>query len=200
MTQVAVVYYSSTGTNHAMAQAVAEGAGEAGADVRLRIAPETVPYDVLSSNPAWKAFVDDVRPGLTEVSAEDLTSSDGIAFGTPTRYGAIAAQLKAFIDSLGPQWMRGELADKAYTAFTSAINDHGGNEGTIHSVYNVVMHFGGIVVPPGYTDEAVYAAGGNPYGTSWGTGTDGDPVPETVLAAARYQGRRLATFAARLAG
>lgn len=200
MTQVAVVYYSSTGTNHAIAQAVAQGAEDAGADVRLRIAPETVPYEVVSGNPAWKAFVDDVRPGLTEVSADDLVSSHGIAFGTPTRYGAVAAQLKAFIDSLGPQWQKGELADKAYTAFTSAMNDHGGNEGTIHSVYNIVMHFGGVIVPPGYTDPAVFAAGGNPYGTSWGTGMNGDPVPETVLAAARYQGRRLATFAGRLAG
>lgn len=200
MTQVAVIYYSSTGTNHAMAQAVAEGAADAGADVRLRIAPETVPYDVLSGNPAWKQFVDEVRPGVQEVAASDITEVDGVALGTPTRYGAPAAQLKGFLDSLGPQWMQGELADKAYTAFTSAMNDHGGNEGTIHSLYNVVMHFGGIIVPPGYTDQAVYAAGGNPYGTSWGTGQSGDPVPDTVLAAARYQGSRLATFAARLAG
>lgn len=199
MVDVAVIYYSTTGTNHAIAQAVAEGAADTGADVRVRIAPETVPYEIVQGQPAWKQFVDEVRPTVQEVTAADVVQCQGVAFGSPTRYGAVASQLKAFIDSLGPQWMSGELADKAYTGFTSAQNPHGGNEGTIQSLHNIFAHFGGIIVPPGYTDASVFAAGGNPYGTSHATGNDGAPPTEEVLAAARYQGRRLATFAAKLA-
>ena len=92
------------------------------------------------------------------------------------------------------------LADKPVTAFTAAMNRHGGQESTILALSNVFYHWGSIIVPPGYTDPLLYAAGGNPYGASHATGPDGEPPDEAVLAAARYQGRRLAQVAAKLAG
>ena len=120
------------------------------------------------------------------------------AFGTPTRFGASAAQLKQFIDQAGGLWQEGKLADKPVTAFTSAFNRHGGSEATILSLANVFYHWGALIVPPGYTDPVVYAAGGNPYGTSFVTGPSGDGSGAAALDAARYQGRRLAQITIRL--
>jgi NAD(P)H dehydrogenase (quinone) len=117
-----------------------------------------------------------------------------LAFGTPTRFGAPAAQLKQFIDQAGGLWRDGGLADKPVTAFTSAFNRHGGSEATILSLANVFYHWGALIVPPGFTDPVVYAAGGNPYGTS----STGDGPDAAVLEAARYQGRRLAEITIRL--
>src|SRR3569833_4012145 len=127
-----------------------------------------------------------------------LAQADADAFGTPSRFGAPAAQLKQFIDQAGGLWREGRLADKPVTAFTSAFNRHGGSEATILSLGNVFYHWGSLIVPPGFTDPAVYAAGGNPYGTSSISGpTGGAPAAET-LAAARYQGARLAGVTTRL--
>ncbi|GAA0927379.1 hypothetical protein GCM10009558_039960 [Virgisporangium aurantiacum] len=125
---------------------------------------------------------------------EDLAWADAFAFGTPTRFGTPAAQLKQFIDGSVELWREGRLADKPVTAFTSAHNRHGGSEATILSLGNVFYHWGALIVPPGYTDPVVYAAGGNPYGTS----TTGGIRDDAALAAARYQGRRLAGIASRL--
>ena len=198
--QVAVIYYSATGTVHALAQAVAEGAASAGAGVRLRRVAEFAPDSVIDESPPWRQHVD-ATTSVVEASVEDLAWADAFAFGTPTRFGAPAAQLKQFIDQAVGLWQEGKLADKPVTAFTSAFNRHGGSEATILSLANVFYHWGSLIVAPGYTDPAVYAAGGNPYGTSFVTGPDGAGPDATALDAARYQGRRLALVAMRqLAG
>ncbi|MEU4824205.1 NAD(P)H:quinone oxidoreductase [Actinomadura sp. NPDC023710] len=195
--KVAVIYYSSTGAVHALAQAVAEGAVSAGAEVRLRRVAELVTDATIDENPRWRRHVD-ATASIAEAAVEDLAWADAYAFGTPTRFGAPAAQLKQFIDQSVGLWREGVLADKPVTAFTSAFNRHGGNEATIISLANVFYHWGALIVPPGYTDPAVYAAGGNPYGASSVTGPSGDGPDAASLDAARYQGRRLTRTTIRL--
>ncbi|GIH15234.1 NAD(P)H:quinone oxidoreductase [Rugosimonospora africana] len=197
--KVAVIYYSATGAVHALAQAVAEGAASAGAVVRLRRVAELAPDSAIDQNPQWRRHVD-AATSIVQASVEDLAWADAFAFGTPTRFGAPAAQLKQFIDQAGGLWREGKLADKPVTAFTSAFNRHGGSEATILSLGNVFYHWGSLIVPPGFTDPAVYAAGGNPYGTSSVTGPAGDGPDAATLEAARYQGRRLARTTIRLLG
>ena len=198
--KVAVIYYSATGTVHALAEAVAEGAAGTGAEVRLRRVAELAPGAAIDANPRWRDHVDTVGPRVAEAALEDLEWGQAYAFGTPTRFGNPAAQLKQFLDTTGGLWSAGVFADKPVTAFTAAMNRHGGQESTILALSNVFYHWGSIIVPPGYTDPLLYAAGGNPYGASHATGPDGEPPDEAVLAAARYQGRRLAQVAAKLAG
>jgi NAD(P)H dehydrogenase (quinone) len=195
--KVAVIYYSATGTVHALAQAVAEGAAAAGAGVRLRRVAELAPGSAIDQNPRWRRHAD-ATGSIAQAAVEDLAWADAFAFGTPTRFGAPAAQLKQFIDQAGGLWQEGGLADKPVTAFTSAFNRHGGSEATILSLANVFYHWGALIVPPGFTDPAVYAAGGNPYGTSFVTGPTGDGPDAAALEAARYQGRRLARITTRL--
>jgi NAD(P)H dehydrogenase (quinone) len=196
MTRVAVIYYSSTGTNHATARGVAEGATSAGAEVRVRLVAETAPDAAIASNPAWKAFTqrsaDEPRATLA-----DLEWADAIVFGTPTRFGNVAAQLKTFLDGAGGLWFTGKLANKVYAGFTSAQNPHGGQESTLLALYNSIYHFGGYIVTPGYTDPSVFAAGGNPYGVSV-TATGSGPS-DADLAHARYLGKRVAEVAQKLA-
>ncbi|MET7335841.1 NAD(P)H:quinone oxidoreductase [Nonomuraea sp. NPDC005650] len=194
--KVAVIYYSSTGTVHALAHAVAEGAASARAEVRLRRVAELAPDSAIDENPQWRRHAD-ATASITEASVEDLAWADAFAFGTPTRFGAPAAQLKQFIDQTAGLWREGKLADKPVTAFTSAYNRHGGSEATILSLANVFYHWGALIVPLGFTDPAVYAAGGNPYGTSM-TGPAMDGPDTATLESARYQGRRLAQVAIRL--
>jgi NAD(P)H dehydrogenase (quinone) len=194
--KVAVIYYSATGAVHALARAVAEGAASAGAEVRLRRVAELAPDSAIEQNPQWRRHAD-ATTSITQASVEDLAWADAFAFGTPTRFGAPAAQLKQFIDQAGGLWREGRLADKPVTAFTSAFNRHG-SEATILSLGNVFYHWGALIVPPGFTDPVVYAAGGNPYGTSSVTGPTGDGPDAAALDAARYQGRRLAQTAIRL--
>jgi NAD(P)H dehydrogenase (quinone) len=194
--KVAVVYYSSTGTVHALAQAVAEGAASAGAEVRLRRAAELASDAAIDQNPMWRQHVD-ATASVPPAELDDLAWADAYAFGTPTRFGTPAAQLKQFIDQAGGLWREGALADKAVTAFSSAYHRHGGSEATILALCNVFHHWGSVIIPPGFTDATVYAAGGNPYGV---VATGGEGAGAAALAAARYQGRRLAVFAARLQG
>jgi NAD(P)H dehydrogenase (quinone) len=194
--RIAVIYYSSTGNVHELAVAVAAGAEEAGAQVRLRQVAELAPPDAIDRNPDWRAHAD-ATTGVPVATLDDLAWADGYAFGTPTRYGNVAAQLKQYIDATGSLWMQGQLANKASTAFTSAANAHGGNESTLLALYNTMYHWGTVIVPPGYTDDVVDAAGGNPYGTAHTSGGGGPTA--RVLAAARYQGARLAEVAAALA-
>ncbi|MEX0172412.1 NAD(P)H:quinone oxidoreductase [Streptomyces sp. LMG1-1-1.1] len=195
--KVAVIYYSATGSVHRLAQAVAEGAEKAGAEVRLRRVPELAPDTAIDANPAWRAHVD--AAGDVEIATlDDLEWADAYAFGSPTRFGNIAAQLKQYIDTSGGLWQQGVMADKPATAFTSAHNVHGGNESTLLALYNTFHHWGSVIVSPGFTDPSVYAAGGNPYGTAH-PGTHGTPSDD-VLHAARYQGTRLTRFAKRLKG
>jgi NAD(P)H dehydrogenase (quinone) len=193
MTNVAVVYYSATGNVHALAEAVADGARETGAQVRLRRVPELAPESAIDSNPAWRAHAD-ATADVPIASHDDLRWADAFAFGTPTRYGNVAAQLKEFLDTTAGLWASGELSDKAATGFTSAINNHGGNESTLLALYNTMYHWGAIVVPTGYTHPAFSAAGGNPYGTAHASGAGGPG--EEALTAARQQGARLARIAA----
>jgi NAD(P)H dehydrogenase (quinone) len=196
--KVAVIYYSATGTVHALARAVAEGATAAGAEVRLRRVAELAPDAVIDQNPPWRQHTDATR-SVPQAAVEDLAWADAFAFGTPTRFGAPAAQLKLFIDQAVALWQEGTLADKPVTAFTSAFHRHGGNEATILSLANVFYHWGALIVPPGFTDPAVSAAGGNPYGASFATSlSNGDGPDDATLAAARYQGRRLAQVTIRL--
>lgn len=192
--KVAVVYYSSTGNVHQLAKAVAEGAEKAGAEVRLRRVPELAPDAAIDANPAWREHVEATKD-VEIATLDDLEWANAYAFGSPTRYGNIAAQLKQFIDTTGGLWSKGLLADKPATGFTSAHNAHGGNESTTLALYNTFHHWGSIIVAPGYTDPVVYGAGGNPYGTAH---AGSDAVSEETLTAARYQGERLATIATRL--
>ncbi len=196
--KIAVIYYSSTGNVHGLATAVAEGAEAAGAEVRLRRAAETAPAEAIASNPAWQQHRVDTQD-VEEATADDILWADGVIFGTPTRYGNVTAQLKAFIDSLGPQWAQGQLADKAYSGFTSASTTHGGHESTLLALYTTVHHFGGIVVAPGYNDPIQFASG-TPYGTTHISAQGENPLGDQERAAARFQGGRVAKVAALLAG
>ena len=192
--RVAVIYYSSTGNVHRLAEAIAAGAEEAGAQVRLRRVPELAPDEAIDANPAWRQHLDAVRHVPT-ATLDDLSWADAYALGSPTRFGNIASQLKQFIDTTGGLWQQGVLAGKPATGFTSAFNRHGGNESTTLALYNTFHHWGSIIVPPGYTDPVVYPAGGNPYGIAH---FGADAPAEETLRAARYQGSRLATIADRL--
>jgi NAD(P)H dehydrogenase (quinone) len=191
---VAIIYYSATGSVHALAQAAAEGAEKAGAQVRLRKVAETAPPQAVNSNPAWAKHVQDSADVAT-ADLDDLGWADAVLFGTPSRFGTPAAQLKAFIDTAGPLWQQGKLANKVCSAFTSAGTAHGGQEATLLALGNVFYHWGGIIVPPGYTDPVQFKTG-NPYGTSHGAAAG--PPGEEVLQAARHQARRAVDIAAAL--
>ncbi|MFI1227083.1 MULTISPECIES: NAD(P)H:quinone oxidoreductase [unclassified Streptomyces] len=189
---VAVVYYSSTGTVATIAKAIAEDAERAGAQVRLRRAAELAPQSAIDSNPAWAANVA-ATADIPEVSADDMAWADAVIFGSPTRYGNITAQLKQFIDTLGSMWQAGQLADKVYSGFTSSATAHGGQESTLLALYNTIHHFGGILVAPGYTDPTKFVDG-NPYGTSHVAGQGDIPVGEQTRTAARVQAERVVKF------
>ncbi|MET8036845.1 NAD(P)H:quinone oxidoreductase [Streptomyces sp. NPDC005345] len=195
--RVAVIYYSATGNVHALAQAVAEGASSRNAEVRLRRVPELAPDAAINANPAWRAHADATHDSVPEATLDDLEWATAYAFGTPTRFGNVASQLKQFLDQTGGLWQAGVFHNKPVTSFTSALNRHGGQESTILSLNNVFYHWGCIIVPVGYADPLLFAAGGNPYGTSWASG-DGELPSQEVLDAANYQGRHLADISGRL--
>ena len=193
MANIAVIYYSTYGHTYRLAQAVEEGAKAAGAQTRLRRVRELAPDEVIATQKGWH----DHRVAtqhVQEATLDDLEWADGFAFGAPTRYGGPAAQLKQFIDTTGPLWGKGALANKAATSFSGAGNAHGGQESTILAINNVFYHWGSVIVPTGYTSPVIYAAGGNPYGTSNTAGNDGK-IDDAVLQAARWQGERLAHVA-----
>jgi NAD(P)H dehydrogenase (quinone) len=195
VTRIAVIYYSATGNVDALARAVASGAAEAGAEVRRRHVAELPPEMLISFKQHWgrhRAELED----QADASMDDLEWADGIAFGTPTRFGNLAAQLKVFIDLAGELWQRGALVDKVATSFTSSQTEHGGQESTILALNNTLYHWGAIVLPLGYTVHEVFDGGGNPYGTSYTSDhrVGGHP-DEKTLAVARAQGARLARIA-----
>ena len=194
--KVAVIYYSATGIVHELAEHIARGAQEAGAEVRLLRVAELAPQAAIDSNPAWAAHAAATQD-VPVATAEDVVWADAVIFGSPTRFGNVASQLKQFIDTLGGQWMQGLLADKVYSGFTASSTAHGGQESTLLALYNTVHHFGGLVVAPGYTDPSKFVDG-NPYGTSHVAGQGDIPVDDIARNAAGYQGRRVATITARL--
>ena len=192
--KVAVIFYTTYGTNQKMAEIAADAAREAGAEVRLRRIAETAPQEVVQSQKKWAAQLKSMSD-IEEVSLDDMEWADAYFFSAPTRYGGAASQMRAFIDTLGPLWQKGKLADKTFTAMTSAMNPHGGQETTLQTLYITAMHWGSILVPPGYTDPVIYAAGGNPYGTS--VTADGEPLSDEIEAAIRHQAERLVEVTSR---
>lgn len=180
MTNLAIIYYSSYGTAHEMATRLAETAESQGADVRLRRVRETAPDEVVQGVEAWAAHAASVADQPV-AEPEDLDWADAVIMGSGTRYGHITSQLQAFIDTLGPLWQEGKLADKVYAAFTSSQTLHGGQESTILAMHTTFAHFGGIIVPPGYTDQTKFNDG-NPYGVGVVTGAGGvDDTANTAL-------------------
>lgn len=191
--KLAVIYYSSTGTNYQMAKWAAESAKENGVDVKVVKVPETAPQVAIDSNPAWKANVEATKD-VPEVTLDDLEWADAIIFSVPTRFGNMPGQVKSFLDTTGGLWFNGKLTNKVVSAMTSAQNPHGGQEVTTLSLYTTMYHWGAIVVAPGYTDPVLYAAGGNPYGTSVSVDQDGSMI-EDVEAAVKHQAKRTVTVA-----
>ncbi len=192
MTNLAVIYYSSTGTTDAMARRCAATAEKHGAEVRLRQVEETAPDEAVSANERWQAHVAETTDE-PRADAKDLTWADAVLIGSPTRYGNVASQLKSYLDSLGPEWAAGKLQDKVYAGFTSSMTAHGGQETTLLALYNTIYHFGGILVPPGYTDPVKFAEG-NPYGVSHVTGGANDAPPgDDVLMALDHLTERVLT-------
>ena len=191
--KLAVIYYSTYGTNHQMAEIAAEAARAAGAEVRLRRVPETAPDEVVAGQDAWQAQAEKTAD-IPEVTLDDMEWADGYLFSAPTRFGVVASQLRAFIDTVGGLWFQGKLADKTFSAMTSAQNPHGGQETTLQSLYTTAMHWGAIITAPGFTDPAQFEAGGNPYGVS----ADAGEVSDKVAAAIRHQARRQVALTARL--
>ncbi|MDQ0229363.1 NAD(P)H:quinone oxidoreductase [Metabacillus malikii] len=186
--KLAVIYYSSTGTNYQLAKWAEAGAKESGAEVKILKVPETAPDAAIDSNPAWRAHVDETKD-IPEVTLNDLEEADAIIFSVPTRFGNMPSQMKAFLDTTGGLWFNGKLVNKVVSAMTSAQNPHGGQEATILSLYTTMYHWGAIVAAPGYTDQVLFNAGGNPYGTSVTVNQDGKMV-EDVEAAVKHQAKR----------
>ena len=199
MTKLSIIYYSSTGTVDTMARRLAEAAEKQGAEVRLRQVAELAPESAIAANDGWQQHHDATKDE-PKAAADDVTWADAVIFGSPTRYGNIASQLKQFLDTLGGEWSRGELADKAYSGFTSSSTAHGGQESTLLALYNSIYHFGGIIVPPGYTDQLKFNDG-NPYGVSQVSGASGPGnVGDAELAALDHLVSRVLTVGELLAG
>jgi NAD(P)H dehydrogenase (quinone) len=198
MAKVLVLYYSSYGHIETMAQAVAEGAREAGADVVVKRVPETAPEEV-ARGAGFK--LDQAAPIAT---VAELPEYDAIIFGAPTRYGSVPSQMRAFIDQTGGLWMKGALVGKVGSVFTSSATQHGGQESTILTFIPTLMHHGMVVVGLPYAFAGQMGLdeikGGSPYGASTIAGADGSRQPSAVeLDGARYQGRHVATIAGKLA-
>jgi len=196
--KIAVIYYSQTGHIHRLAKMIADEMDKSGAEVRLRRVSETAPSSAVQSNAAWAAHQAATK-NIPEVTSSDMEWADGYVFGSPTRFGNMAAQVKSFIDTLGGLWFSGKLSNKTVTSFTSAQNPHGGQESTILSMNNVFYHWGCVIIPPGYTDSSVFEGGGNPYGTSMTAPNKDLTVPSGVEKAIRHQGRRLVQMTLKLA-
>ena len=200
MAKVLVLYYSSYGHTGQMAEAVAEGARSAGAEVAIRRVAETAPDEVVK---AAHFKTDTAHPVIEGPDA--LADYDAIIVGTPTRYGRMPSQMASFWDTTGGLWMRGALNGKVGAAFTSTASQHGGQETTLFSIITNLMHMGMVIVGLDYgfkgqlqLDEV---AGGTPYGATTIAGGDGSRQPSTLeLEGARYQGRRVAETAAKLVG
>lgn len=195
--RLAIVYYSTYGTNHQMAEIAAEAATGAGAEVRLRKVKETAPQEAVSGQPPWLAHSQRTAH-VEQATAADMEWANAYLLSAPTRFGTAASQMRAFIDTLGPLWAGGKLANKAASAMSSAQNAHGGQEATVQTLNNTFCHWGCVIVPPGYTDPITFKSGGNPYGVTV-TATGDGRIPDAVKDAIRHQARRLVEFAGMIA-
>lgn len=193
---LAIIYYSSTGINHQLSSWAEESAKEAGANVKVLKVPELAPEEAIAANPAWQAHYKATKD-VPNATSDDIEWADALLFSTPTRFGALPAQMKQFIDMQGDLWGAGKTVNKVVSGMASAKNPHGGQEATILSLYTSMMHWGAIIAPTGYSDNAVFAAGGNPYGTSVSQGDDGQMV-EDVEDVVKHQARRTVDIAARV--
>jgi NAD(P)H dehydrogenase (quinone) len=199
MAKVLVLYYSSWGHVEQMANAVAEGAREAGAEVSVKRVPELVPEAVARQ---YHYKIDQPAPIAT---VDELAGYDAIVFGTPTRYGNMAAQMKQFIDQTGGLWAKGALVGKVGSVFTSTASQHGGQETTLTSFHTVLLHLGMVIVGLPYSFQGqtgvAEVMGNSPYGATTIADGDGSRQPSAVeLDGARFQGRHVAGIAAKLAG
>lgn len=200
MTKVLVLYYSSYGHIEQMADAVAEGARSAGAEVDIRRVPETAPAEVVKAA-GFKA--DTAHEVIGNVN--DLANYDAIVVGGPTRFGRMPSQLAAFLDQAGGLWAKGSLNGKVGGAFTSTASQHGGQETTLFSILTNLLHFGMTIVGLDYGFQGQMGVdevkGGSPYGATTIADGDGSRQPSAVeLDGARYQGKRIAETAAKLGG
>lgn len=199
MAKILVLYYSSYGHIERLAQEVAAGAREAGAEVAIKRVPETVPAEIAKKS----GFKLDQKAPIATV--EELAGYDGIIFGTPTRFGNMAGQMKSFIDQAGSLWLRGALVGKVAGVFTSSATQHGGQESTILTFHPVLLHLGFVIAGLPYAFQGQMGhgevMGNSPYGASTIAGGDGSRQPSAVeLEGARYQGRHIAQIAAKLRG
>jgi len=194
--EVLVLFDSKGGNVYKLALAVAEGIEQVdGMKARIRRVKETTPLDVIRSNENWSKFYDFKVSTVQEVALDDLVETEGLAMGSPTRYGNMTPALANFLESTGRLWFHGALVGKVAGVFTSTGSMHGGNEMTLATMMIPLMHLGYIIVPMGYTDSNVLTTdrGGTPYGPSSVSGPRGDQEPsETELAVARSFGKRLA--------
>jgi len=196
-TRVLIAFYSRGGVTETLAKAVAEGAAAEGAEVRLRRAREFVGEEVMQKAPGWLEGAKRMNALYEAPTEADAEWADGIVFGTPTRFGSMTAELKAYIDGLGGLWFQGKLVGKAGAAFASTSTVHGGNEMTITSLYAPMAHLGLILVPTGYADPVLFKAG-TPYGASSVSGTSSAAPTADDLTVARFQGKRVTRVAAAL--
>ncbi len=200
--KVLVVFYSTYGHVFKMAEAIAEGAkAVAGTEVEMRRVPETLPQEVLAKMGALEAQKQFSH--IPVCSVDELTDADAIIFGTPTRFGNMCGQMRQFLDATGQLWAKGALVGKVGSVFTSTATQHGGQESTILTFHVTLLHQGFIVVGLPYTFQGQTRVdeitGGSPYGASTIAGGDGSRMPsENELEGARFQGKHVATIAAKL--
>ncbi len=194
-TKLSIIYYSSTGTNYQMALWAKAEAEANGAEVRLRKVKELAPEAAIAQNSAWKEHYDATQD-VEEATSDDITWADAILFSAPSRFGTMPSQLKQYLDLQGGLWANGQTVNKIVSAMTSAQNPHGGQEATLLSLYTSMMHWGTIIVTPGYTDPVLFGAGGNPYGTSVSVSQDGEML-EDVEGAVKHQVTRVLEVASR---
>jgi NAD(P)H dehydrogenase (quinone) len=199
MAKVQVLYYSAYGHIEKMAEAVTEGAHEAGATVDIKRVPELVPPEVAKAS----YFKLDQAAPIAKI--DELANYDAIIVGTGTRFGRVSSQMANFLDQAGGLWMRGALNGKVGAAFSATATQHGGQEMTLFSIITNLLHFGMIVVGLPYSFQGQgrldEVTGGTPYGATTITGSDGSRQPsENELAGARFQGRHVAEVAAKLFG
>ena len=192
--KILIAFYSRNGSTEALAKAIAEGAQAEGVTATLRRVREIVSRDVMAHAPGWAENADRMNAAYEAPTEADAEAADAIIFGTPTRFGNVSSELKAFVDSLGGLWFQGKLVGKAGGAFCSTGSQHGGNESTNLTMYNFMAHLGLIIVPLGYGDPIMFQAG-TPYGATAISGQNNAPPTANDLEVARYQGRRVAQVA-----